>query len=374
MTAGESSSGRSSDRVREPVAGVSSGRALTDELRGATLLTFNAIALYDALDIALQRRLVFRFDDANRTHWNFLPEAGRGQRGVAIKELDRHQELLLHRMIGGALSLEGYARFVTVLGLEHMLRQIDEPRMGGLATEFRNPGNYYLTFYGEPQLDSTWGWRLVGHHVSLNFTVIGQELVLGTPILFGSQPGRIGPIRPLAAEEDIAFALLLALSEAEREVAVFHPVAPPDFVTRCQPEIGQVERPSRHGDGRRDVLITDEDREALRFVRDEPRGLAHSEMPPAAQRHLEALLDLYLGRLADPWRKQARDRIESAGIDSIRFGWAGGSEPGDQHYYRLQGPVTLIEFVNSEDNANHVHSVWRDLDRDFAVDLLASEG
>jgi hypothetical protein len=356
---------------REPVAGVHAGAAMTGEFRDATIATFSAMILYDALTTEHQDRLVVPFADENRTHWNFLPESGRGRRGIALRELGHRENLLVHRLVASCLSLEGYARFLTVVNLEHLLREIDQPRLGQVVAEFRDPGAYFLTFFDPPQPDATWGWRLVGHHVSLNFTILGQERIVSTPCLFGSEPGRFGPIRPLAEEEDLGFAMLGSLDDAQRETAIIHPVSPPDFATGCRSRIDAVERPALHGDGRRDVLITDVDADALRYEADRPRGVAVGEMGPAARERFEALLGCYLGRAAPAWRELEEKRIADAGFENLHFAWAGAEDYESGHYYRIQGPVTLIEFNNTEGDANHIHSVWRDPARDFARDLIA---
>jgi hypothetical protein len=327
--------------------------------------------LYDELDAAQRKRIVVPFADPNRTHWNFLPESGRTAHGLALKELTHTQQLLAHRMIASSLSIDGYAKVLMAMSLEHLLRELDQPRLGYVATEFRDPGNYVLTFFDQPQPDATWGWRLVGHHISLNITVVGQDTLVATPLLFGAEPGRVGPVRPLAAEEDLAFALLEALSEDQRRRAIIHPVSPADFVTRCVPVVGDVERPNLHGDGRRDVIITEADREALKYERDRPRGVAVGELTAPARACFDQLLQAYVGRVPDRLQAQEMERINAAGIDRIHFAWAGGTDTEHGHYYRLQGPVTLIEFNNTEGNANHIHSVWRDPSRDFALDLLA---
>jgi hypothetical protein len=345
--------------------------AVTSEFVAATLVTFGAMLLYDELDAAQRERIVVPFADPNRTHWNFLPESGRRAHGLALKELTHTQQLLAHRMIASSLSIDGYAKVLMAMSLEHLLRELDQPRLGYVATEFRDPGNYVLTFFDQPQPDATWGWRLVGHHISLNVTIVDQDTLVATPLLFGAEPGRVGPVRPLAAEEDLAFALLEALTEDQRRRAIIHPVSPADFVTRCVPVIGDVERPNLHGDGRRDVIITEADREALRYERDRPRGIAVGELSGPARACFDALLSAYVGRVADRLQAQEMERIEAAGIERIHFAWAGGTDTEHGHYYRLQGPVTLIEFNNTEGNANHIHSVWRDPSRDFALDLLA---
>ncbi len=343
---------------------------MTPEFGVATKVTFSGMVLFDALDPSQRGRLLAPFTSAHRTHWNFLPEVGRGEHGLALKEMSHRQQLLAHRLIGSSVSIEAYGKILTSIALEHMLREIDEPAIGYLTTEFRDPGNYYLTFFGRPDPDQTWGWRLVGHHVCVNITVVGQEAMTSTPFLLGSEPGRIGSVRPLAEEEDLAFALLGQLTSEQRRRAIFHPVSPPDFVTGVAPHVGDGDVPPRHGVGRRDVVIADADRQALRYVRAEPRGVALGEMSSPATDAFHALLHAYIGRAKEGLQKSEMDRIVAAGVESLHFGWAGAPDYGSGHYYRIQGPVTLIEFNNTEGDANHVHSVWRDLERDFGRELL----
>ena len=238
----------------------------------ATLATFAAMALYDHLDGEQRARVVVPLDDANRTNWNFLPESGR--RGVPIRDMSQTQRYLAHRLIAQCMSVEGYAQVVQVMSLEHVLRELNEPVFGHVAAHFRDPEGYFLTFFNQPQPDSDWGWRLVGHHLSLNFTVAGQDLLASTPLLLGSEPAQIGPFRILGNEEDKGFSLLAALDSRQVHTATIHPTPPPDFASRCVPVLGEQEWPDEHGVGRRDAGITDLDREALRWIKNQ-RGDWH---------------------------------------------------------------------------------------------------
>ena len=342
---------------------------MNEQFVGATLMTFTAIALYDALDDRDRRRIVVPFaDEQERSHWNFLPESGR--RGVPLRDMTHAQQILVHRLICQGMAVEGYAKVLATINLEHLLREINTPRMGQVARDFRDPGGYFLTFFDQPQPDAVWGWRLVGHHISLNFTIHEQERISATPMMIGAEPARIGVFRPLAEEEDLAFALLRALTPAQRDRTVLHPLSPADFVTRTVAQIGEEERPERHGVGRRDIIVTPEDAEALRYIRSHPRGVAFGELGADGQERLRALLETYVARVHPTMLGQEMDRIAEAGMDALHFAWAGATEYAQGHYYRLQGPVTLIEFNNTEDDANHAHSVWRDPANDFGRDLL----
>ncbi len=335
----------------------------------ATLVTFAAMGLFDALTADQRSRVLLPATDPGRTHWNFLPESGRT--GLALGELDRHQEVLAHRLIAEAMSIPAYARVVQVMANEHLLRELNLPVFGHVAATFRDARGYFLTFFGQPQPDTTWGWRLVGHHLSINVTVVDGDLMSTTPFLLGAEPARFGPFRILGEEEDAAFLLLDALTGSQQEKAIIHTRPPADFVTRTVPVIGDVEYPEHHGVGRRDAMITNEDRETLAYFRAHPRGLRAGELSPVQRSHFDALLARFVERARPGLVGFEMDRIAAAGgVDDLHFAWAGGTSIEQPHYFRIQGPVTLIEFDNAEDDGNHVHSVWRDPSNDFGADLL----
>ncbi|MEU3461098.1 DUF3500 domain-containing protein [Streptomyces sp. NPDC006733] len=335
----------------------------------ATAITFAAMGLFDALAADQRERVLLPAADPARTHWNFLPESGR--HGLPFGELDRHQEVLAHRLIAESMSLPAYARVVQVMTNEHVLRELNLPVFGHIAPTFRDARGYFLTFFGRPQPDATWGWRLVGHHLSLNITVVDGDVVSATPFLLGAEPARFGPFRILGEEEDAAFALLDSLTGPQRRTAIIHSRPPADFVTRTVATVGEVEYPDHHGVGRRDAMITDEDRRALAYFRDHPRGIRAGDLSPAQRGHFDALLAHFVERARPGLVGFEMDRIAAAGgVGDLHFAWAGGTSVDRPHYFRVQGPTTLIEFDNAEDDANHVHSVWRDPSNDFGADLL----
>ncbi len=335
----------------------------------ATALTFTAMGLFDALTGDQRARVLLPHTDPARTHWNFLPESGR--HGLALGELDRAQEVLAHRLIAQSMSIPAYARVVQVMTNEHVLRELNLPVFGLTATTFRDARGYFLTFFGQPQPDSTWGWRLVGHHLSINITVVDGDLVNATPFLLGAEPARFGPFRILGEEEDAAFVLLDSLVASQQEQAIIHSTPPADFVTRTVSRIGAVEHPAYHGVGRRDAMITDEDRRALAYFRDHPRGIRVGNLSPAQHTTFDDLLAHFVHRARPGLVDAEMDRIAAAGgVEELHFAWAGGTTLDRPHYFRIQGGATLVEFDNAEDGANHVHSVWRDPVNDFGADLL----
>ncbi len=335
----------------------------------ATAITFAAMGLFDALSADQRARVWLPQTDSGRTHWNFLPESGR--HGLALGELDRHQEVSAHRLIAESMSIPAYARVVQVMANEHILRELNLPLFGHVAATLRDARGYFFTFFGQPQPDSTWGWRLVGHHLSLNVTVVDGDLVSATPFLLGAEPARFGPFRILGGEEDAAFALLDNLTDSQQRQAIIHHRPPADFVTRTVATIGEVEYPDYHGVGRRDAMITDEDRKALAYFRAHPRGVRAGDLSAGQRGQFDDLLAQFVERSRPALVGYEMDRIAAAGgVDELHFAWAGGTSIEQPHYFRIQGPATLVEFDNAEDNANHVHSVWRDPSNDFAADLL----
>jgi uncharacterized protein DUF3500 len=335
----------------------------------ATVITFAAMGLFDGLTGEQRARVLLPQQDLDRTHWNFLPESGR--RGLPLGELDRGQEMLAHRLIAESMSIPAYARVVQVMANEHVLRELNQRVFGHVAPTFRDARGYFFTFFGQPQLDTTWGWRLVGHHLSINITVVDGDLVNATPFLLGAEPARFGPFRILGEEEDAAFVLLDSLTGAQQEQAVIHGKPPADFVTRTVAAIGEVEYPGYHGVGRRDAMITDEDRTALAYFRAHPRGVRAGDLSATQRSHFDTLLAQFVERARPDLVGFEMDRIAAAGgVEALHFAWAGGTTIDQPHYFRIQGPATLIEFDNAEDDANHVHSVWRDPVNDFGADLL----
>ncbi len=291
-------------------------------------------ALPDAARAKVQRD----FGDPDRFDWHFTP---RTRNGVALKELDAKGREAIHALLRQALSATGYRKVVNIIELEQVLREIET---FGLM---RDPERYHLTVYGRPDRSAAWGWRFEGHHLSLNFTLTGEKMLVDTPSFFGANPALVpkGPkkgLRALAAEEDEARALLDLLSNEQRREAVFDERTYGDIVT------GNA--------GKVDPL--------------NPVGIAAAKLDDKQRSQLLKLIEIYAASF-EPGLAQARlARVREGGIENIRFGWAGALERGRRHYYRIQGPHFLIEYDASQGDGNHIHSVWRDFNGDFGRDLL----
>jgi Protein of unknown function (DUF3500) len=277
-----------------------------------------------------------------RTRWYYTPTE-RG--GLPLAEMGPTQQRLAHRLVASGLSEAGYATAATIMGLENVLDAREGWRRGydgrTVPHRGRDPQLYFVSVFGDPGAGS-WGWRLGGHHVALNWTLAGDGRISASPLFLGANPALtrlIGPgvLRPLAGEEDLGRALLAGLAPDQRARAVVSPEAPGDILQRNRP----------------------------RAEPGPPDGLPATGMLPQQRALLEGLVRHYLDRLPAEVAAAGAARALGEAGDRLHFAWAGGAEPGRPHYYRIQGPRLLIEYDNVQDGANHVHSVWRDPDGDF---------
>jgi hypothetical protein len=291
----------------------------------------------------------FPFDGTERSHWGFVPTEIFQRNGLTIKEMTEPQRKLAHDMLKAGLSQRGYLTVTTIMDLENILKLIEGERM------VRDQDRYFFSVFGTPSEKGTWGWRAEGHHVSLNFTVVNGMLSASTPTFFGSNPADVKPeqrkgvtggpaagTRVLAMQEDAARSLLNALDGAARAKATINAIAPNDILTMNQESIKPLEA----------------------------AGIQAKDLTPPQQKMLRGVIESYSSMMADDIAAERMSRIEKAGFANIRFAWAGESERGKKHYFRVQGPTFLIEYDNTQNDGNHVHSVWRDFDGDFGRDLL----
>ena len=283
-------------------------------------------------------RAVFPLADQERRNWHLIP---RERRGLPLKQMTPAQQHLAHGLLGAALSHRGYLQATTIMSLEAVLRELEQGR-----GPVRDAELYFFTIFGEPDPQAAWGWRVEGHHLSLNFVMAGGEVSV-TPSVMGSNPGEVreGPragLRVLADEEDLGRELLRSLDAEQRAQCVFSSSAPPDFIL---------------GPDRQAALL-------------EPRGLGAARMNAGQQATLRRLVEAYVRRYRAELAAKDLDRIGTDGWDKLSFAWAGSLEPGKGCYYRVQGPSFVIEFDNTQNNANHIHTLWRDLRNDFGEDLL----
>lgn len=319
-----------------------------------------------------------------RTTWHYTPTP---RQGLPFTEMDRQQQRLAQQLIMTGLSREGYNVATTIMGIETLLDAKE-----GFRTDlwWRDSRLYYVSVFGEPDDKKPWGWRFEGHHISLNYTIVGGQIVSPTPTFFGSNPASsplIGgqTLRPLAGIEDLARQLMHELSAEQQAVALLTPMAPPDIVTLNRPFVVAGSLPAQTP-GIDDTLavasqfntmerlmrdrgVTQEHLEAVRL--NGAKGIAAAQMSASQRGVLHALIGDYIRRMPDELAEIEMNKLQEQGIDQIHFAWAGGIEPGEGHYYRLQGARFLVEYDNTQNDANHIHSVWRDAQNDFGADLIA---
>jgi Protein of unknown function (DUF3500) len=292
-----------------------------------------------ALDDSQKSRARFDLKSDLREDWHFIPKPTRP--GIMLKDLTPAQHHLAYALLGTGLSTEGFIKASTIMSLEQILHELEN------RSPTRDPGKYYFSIFGDPGKDPTWGWRCEGHHCSVNFTIVNGQLS-GTPNFFGSNPGEVmsGPrqgLRVLAGEEEAGRTLVKHLNDDQKKVAIIPGGAPKDILS-----------------------------EALRTANPlSPAGLPAATMTAEQKRLLHDIIDTYIGRARPALAAAELAQIEKAGFDAIHFVWMGGTERGEPHYYRVQGPTFLIEYDNTQNGANHPHAVWREFKGDFGRDLLA---
>ena len=290
-----------------------------------------------ALSPAERAKTSIPFDDRERFDWGYVP---RSRRGIPLKEVDPAKRRLALDLLRTGVSSAGLRKASDIMALETVLRELE-------GWSMRDPELYFVTVFGTPAPGAAWGWRFEGHHLSLNYTVAGGIGLATSPSFFGAHPARVesGPLagtRALAGEEDLARELVLSLDPPLRSRATFRSSAPSEIVTGAAEKV--------------DPLA--------------PAGIAASEMSADGRTRLRRLLREYLGRMPDDLGAEREAKLDAAGFDRIHFAWAGGYRPGEKHYYRLQGPTFLVEYDDTQNDANHIHTVWRDFDGDFGRDLL----
>jgi len=324
-------------------------------------------------------------DEAARSTWYYTPVL---RQGLPFTEMDRTQQRLAQRLIRTGLSKEGWVTASTIMGLETTLDGLE-----GWTTQlwWRDVNLYYVSIFGQPDAKQPWGWRFEGHHVSLNYTIVDGQIISPTPSFFGANPAEsplLGgqSLRPLAGIEDLARELMHNLSAEQQAIALLTPVAPPDMVTLNRPYVIEDSIPSPMSNVNDPAAVasqfasmnrfstergvTHDDLHTVRYTAS-PRGLAAAAMTPAQQEILVALISDYIHRMPEELAEIEMKKLLQPGIEQIHLAWAGGLERHQPHYYRLQAPRLLVEYDNTQNNANHIHSVWRDPLNDFGADILA---
>ena len=294
-----------------------------------------------------KQRATFAFDSEERLRWHFVPNEQFPRKGVQFKEMSEVQRALAHELLKTGLSARGYLTATSIVGLEDVLKAIE-----GENRRFpRDKEAYQFAVFGTPGDKTAWGWRFEGHHVSLRFDIVAGSLTSSTPSFFGTNPAEVrvdvpgaAPkgTRVLGVEEDAGRALLDALDPNQRKTAIVLDTAPAEMLTAAN----------------------------LKADPQNPIGLKAAAMSKAQRDKLMALIDVYTGFMTSDIAAERMEKLKKAGLENIAFAWAGETDKGKKHYYRLQGPTFLVEYDNVQNDGNHIHSVWRDFNGDFGADLI----
>jgi len=293
-----------------------------------------------SLDKEQMEKVQMPFEDLSRQVWHFLPGKMLPRAGIKINELNQKQKELAFTLLKDHLSESGFQKIMNIIELENVLREMGQDK------EFRDPEKYFIAIYGDPLVDKLWAWSFEGHHVSLNFTIAGKEVSM-TPRFMGASPAVIPSgsrkgQRSLAKEDDMGLELINSMDSSQREKAIFSTQSYIEIVTSNSTEVGPLSEV----------------------------GIRMGELNKAQQAHLNDLIMEYLSSMPAELAAKRLKQIKNEKFKEIRFGWAGATSIGQGHYYRIQGKTFLIEFDNTINNANHIHTVWRDFDGDFGRDLI----
>jgi hypothetical protein len=302
-----------------------------------------ARAFLGTLSEEQRRTATYPFTDEERFNWHFVP---RDRKGLPLRDMNADQRKAAMNLLRTALSEQGMGKAREIMELEVILKALEKLPP---ENDRRHPEKYYFTVFGTPAGQNVWGWRVEGHHLSLHFTTATGKVVAETPAFLGANPAIVpeGPQQGkqiLKQEADLGFALLGSFTPEQLQKVIITETAPNEIVT---------------GNSRKAMMQA-------------PEGIHYTEMTPGQQQMLRQLLELYLGNYQADLAADLRRKVEKAGMDQLHFAWAGHRTPetGKAHYYRIHSPVILIEYDNSQTNANHVHTVVRDLTNDFGEDAL----
>ncbi len=309
-------------------------------------MTEAAQRFLDVLSDEQRAKATFPFEGDERYFWHYTPI---DRNGLPLKEMSQPQRELAFALMTIGLSARGNGTARQIIDLEPILKEAEQ--IAGMTnTPIRDSERYWFSVFGTPGRPEPWAWRVGGHHIGISFTVVDRDYVAPTPLFFGANPAEVrhGPhkgMRTLPDEEDLARRLLGSLEEGQKALAIVMPVAPDDILTenfrRVDPDLP-------------------------------PDGIRYADLTGEQRDHLVTLVRHYVTRATAEVSAGVWERIERAGLDGVGFAWAGPEERGQGHYYAVKSAQFLIEYDNTQNDANHIHSVWRDFENDWGEDLLAA--
>ncbi len=311
--------------------------------QAAAQMAAAAKSFLDSLSEAQRTKATFEYMDGERMYWYYPPI---NRHGLALRDMDQNQRGLAMALLETGLTPRSFEQAKQIIEHEDVLGPLEKEM--GMVTFVRDTELYYFTVFGEPGPDAPWGWRTEGHHVSLHFSVWGDNIISVTPFFFGANPAEVrkGPktgLRILGDREDIAFQLMDSLDQAQLGRAVIYEEAPLDILTYNSTKVSFPFR---------------------------PEGLPAADMTGSQKENLLSLIAEYVGQVRTDLAEQKLAAIREGGLDHFHLAWAGPVSKSDAHYYRIHGGDFVVEFDNRQDGANHIHSVWRDIENDFGADVL----
>ena len=308
----------------------------TDE---STVMVQAAQHFLNSLSPEQKERAQYKFEDEERFDWHFIPKT---RKGLAIREMMPQQREMATALLAAGLSQTGFIKAENIMSLDQVLLLME-----GGSGPWRDPQNYYVTIFGDPKQDGTWGYRFEGHHISQNYTIVNGRVV-DAPSFFGANPAEVrqGPrkgLRTLAAEDDYGYDLVNALDDQQKQTAIVDKTAYKDIITMAS-------------------------RQAA--LKGQPNGLSAAKMNADQYDKLMSLIEVYADNVPPQMAQTRLDLARKTSKAEMYFAWSGSTQRGDLHYYRVQSPAFLIEFDDTQNGGNHIHSVWRDYKNDWGADLL----
>ena len=347
------------------------------------------LAILNSLDERQRKKINFRFEDRERFCWYYTPT---DHGGLSLEEMNPEQHRLVHKLLSFGLSHSGYNTVGLILGLENILDRLENFAVDFGRMRGRDPNLYYLAIFGDPSKKGHWSWRFGGHHISIQYVLNEDTVISYSPFFMGADPADSNLLgknmhRPLADTEDMGRELFNSLG-ALKEEAMISTIAPVDIVTGNRAIIKEGDEPMHlvdlwRGDfgkhnakvlnkiqkiTEKKLTLESKNSDQLKFTF-KPKGLAFQRMNKSQRLLFWDLIKLYASRLPSNLAKKQLSLVEHE-IEDLTFAWAGSIQKYQPHYYRIQGKRVLIEYDNSQRDANHIHTVWRDLKYDFGGDPL----
>ena len=288
-------------------------------------------------------KTIYEYMDGERIFWYYPPV---NRHGIPLRDMDDDQRQLAYSLMETGLTDRSFDQAKLIIEHESVLGPLEKE--AGVTSFVRDPDLYYWTVFGDPGSDKEpWGWRVEGHHISLNFSLWGDKFISMTPFFFGANPAEVrkGPkkgLRILDQREDLAFELMNSLDQGQTSKATIYGEAPYDILTY----------------------------NASRVSLPPEEGLPASKMNDTQKGILRNLVNVYVNQVRTDMAQEKLQRLEEEGFDGLHWAWGGPVEEGKEHYYRIHGGNFVVEFDNRQNGANHIHSVWRDVENDFANDVL----